>query len=107
MQYINAALFEDEQTKICGVDTVREICDFLDAPMISMDESCVCLERKLRLSGRVREISVEIEELEACEVVNTPEDICLNSWHAGYKITISNTTDYDQDDGFDKYYPVF
>ena len=97
----------DSDPTIITDEDAENICEFLDIPYISRDESFVCVKAKFWNGSRSIEIVITFEEVEASEIVYGPEEIDLDSWHAGYKITVSVATDYDQDDGFDKYYPVF
>ena len=106
LSFIEDLLNNSDETFISDKDA-EQLCDYLDIPYISRDEAYVVVKAKFWNESRSVEIVITFEEVENYRIVHDPEETYLDSWHAGYRITISVATDYDQDDGFDKYYPVF
>lgn len=105
--FIETAIFCGKDRKVFSDKETRELLDFLDLPMIDDSEYYVAYDIKLTYEGRVRQVHIEITEAIKCGL----EFVCgyfeEYEEHVGYDIFMSNVTNYDEDDGLDKFDPIF
>ena len=106
MQFIEETFFNGSFDSNVSYDDLSEICNILGVPPITKDAN-VELHLKFEFKGLVRELVAVVEPnyyqvVSSCNDAYDEDEIFVN-----YHVQIDDTTSYDSDDGFDKFYPLF
>ena len=107
MQFIEETIFNGSFDSNVSYDDLSEICNILGVPLITEDDASVELHLKFEFRGLVRELVAFVEPNYHQVVSFCNGDYVEDEIFDGYHMQINDTTPYDSDDGFDKFYPLF